>query len=161
GGRPALRGFLVDITEKALADKERMELKERLQQSQKLESLGILASGVAHDFNNLLMGILAYTELTALELPPGSEAARNLAAVQRAAAHAGDLCRQMLAYAGRGTFVVKSFNLSELVSEMLRLLRVAVPKGIELDCRLCETLPEMQGDVSQIRQIVMNLVTNA
>lgn len=159
-GRMMLRGFLLDVTEKALAEKERLELRERLQQSQKLESLGILAGGLAHDFNNLLTGILAYTELALLDLPAGSPVSRHVIEIQHAAEHAGDLCRQMLAYSGGVEFVFKTFGLSELVSEMLRLLEIAIPKTITLHCELAADLPDMQGDVNQIRQVVMNLIKN-
>jgi len=129
--------------------------------SRKLESLGILAGGIAHDFNNLLVGILGNAGLALLELPAGSPARPLVEQVEKAALCAAELTNQMLAYAGKGRFVVASVDLSHLVEEMAHLHSAAISKKAILTCDLGEALPAVEGDATQLRQVVMNLLTNA
>jgi len=125
----------------------------------------VLASGIAHDFNNLLVGILKNASLAMRSLPEQQSTADDvralLAEIERAAQRASDLTLQMLAYAGRGQFVVGAVNLSQLVEEMLSLLRSALNRKAELRLDLAHALPMINGDATQLRQIVMNLLTNA
>ena len=143
-----------DITEKK-------QLEMQMQHAQKLETLGVLAGGIAHDFNNLLMVILGNAELAALNLPADAPARDNIAQIETAATRAGDLCKQMLAYSGKGKFVVRPLDLSALVKEMADLLEIAVAKKGTLTYELAEDLPAIEADTAQIQQVVMNLITNA
>ena len=148
-----------DVTERRRLEEERVEA--RLWQAQKLESLGILAGGIAHDFNNLLMGMLGNSSLALHVLPEGTRAHRVVSRIEGSAQRAADLTRQMLAYSGRSAFVIEPLNLSELVAEMTELLRTAIPKNVQLDLSLAPDIDPVEGDVAQIHQVVMNLITNA
>ena len=151
----------IDITAQKLAETERLALERKLLEGQKLESLGLLAGGVAHDFNNLLSSILGNASMTRLALPPGSPSEVQLRAVETAALRAAELCRQMLAYAGKGQFVVEPTDLTPLVEDLLPLLNVSIAKHALLDLHLARGLPPVMADATQLRQIVMNLVLNA
>ncbi len=140
---------------------ERRRFNERLQQTQKLESLGLLAGGIAHDFNNLLTGIMGNASLALDELPSDSQVRENLEAVVSASARAATLTRQLLAYAGKGRFVIEQLNLSEMVREITNLLRTSMPRTVELRLELQEGLPSIEGDSAQLQQLIMNLVINA
>jgi CheY-like chemotaxis protein len=129
-----------------------------MQHAQKLESLGVLAGGIAHDFNNLLGGILGNADL-ALQDPAGAE--DNLETIVTTAKRAADLCQQLLAYSGRGKIVVQPHDMTSLVGEMGDLLAVPISKKAEIVFDLDEELPTIEGDGTQIRQVVLNLVTNA
>jgi PAS domain S-box-containing protein len=147
--------------EREREDKERRDLEMRLQQAHKLESLGRLAGGIAHDFNNLLMAILGNIDLALDLLPEGSRAREPLVAAGRASGRATDLTRQMLAFAGRGKFSIETFDLGQMIEETEEMLRAAVSKKIDLRLDLASDLPPVRGDMSQVRQIVMNVVVNA
>ncbi len=133
----------------------------RMMHDQKLESLGELAGGLAHDFNNLLSSILGSAELGLLELPEDHGAAAHLVTVRDTAIGAGALCRQLLAYAGKGCFRLQNANLSQIVRDQQRLLRTAVSKNCTVELSLADELPPVMVDVSQIHQVLMNLVVNA
>ncbi len=154
-------GIAHDITEKRRAQAQERQLRGQMEHTQRLESLGVIAGGVAHDFNNLLTAILGNATLARRDLAPDSPATTHLDRIEATCHRAADLCRQMLAYAGKGRFVVQPVDLSELVATMTRLLEVSLPKGVRLECHLAEALPAVEGDVSQLQQVVMNLVTNA
>ena len=160
-GKDYLVGLGIDITERREAERERRELEAQVRQAQKLDSLGILAGGIAHDFNNLLMGVLGNAELALTELPPESAVRADIENVRRAATRASELANQMLAYSGRGQFVVKSVCLSSVIEEMGQLIEAAVPKTAVLKYQLDQSLPPIEADVTQIRQVVLNLITNA
>ena len=147
--------------ERGMHEDERLRLEQQLLHAQKLESLGILAGGIAHDFNNILTGILGNSSLGMLRIDPDSPAVENLQNIEKAAVRAADLAKQMLAYSGKGMFVVEPINLNQLLDEMIHLLEVSVSKKAELKLELPDALPTVQGDSTQLRQIVMNLVINA
>ncbi|HYN03202.1 MAG TPA: PAS domain S-box protein [Vicinamibacteria bacterium] len=152
-GRPAVLGVSIDISERKAAE-------ETLRRAAKDESLSVLAGGVAHDFNNLLAAILGHASLALKQLPGGSPARRHVEKAASAVERAADLTRQMLAYSGRGHFVVRPTDVNALVSENLPLLEVAVPKRVRLEARLLPGLPPVDADVGQIQQVLMNLVIN-
>jgi signal transduction histidine kinase/ActR/RegA family two-component response regulator len=150
-----------DITVRRRADAERAELQLRLQNAQKLESLAVLAGGIAHDFNNLLCGVLGHADLVLLDTPSSEPAYESLNQIRSSALRASELCRQMLAYSGRGHFWIAPLSLNTLVEEMAQLLHSAVSRKAQLRFHLDTNLPKVQGDSSQLRQVLLNLVVNA
>jgi PAS domain S-box-containing protein len=133
----------------------------RLQQFQKMESIAVLAGGIAHDFNNILVGIVGNASLAEDLLPPGSPAAETIREVVKAGERAAGLTREMLAYSGKGRFVVERVDLSDLVREVTRLFRSSVPNRVTLRLDLPADLPPVEVDTAQVQQVVMNLVINA
>ncbi|MDI1477150.1 ATP-binding protein [Polyangium sp. y55x31] len=150
---------LVDITDRKRAEEERRELEARVFHAQKLESLGVLAGGVAHDFNNLLTVVTAQATLALAEVSHPSPLSAMLQEIIIASERAADLARQMLAYSGRGTFVSQHVRLDVVVREMAVLLRTIVSKGATLELDLSRAC--VDGDATHLRQVVMNLITNA
>jgi len=150
-----------DVTLHKMAEQERLALERQLLHAQKLESLGVLAGGIAHDFNNILTAIVGNTELALLRLPPESPVLDNLHRIEKAAVRATDLARQMLAYSGKGKFVVETIDINRLVEEMGHMLEVSISKKAILHYNLAKSLPHLEADATQLRQIVMNLVINA
>ncbi|MCX5757630.1 MAG: response regulator, partial [Candidatus Hydrogenedentes bacterium] len=146
--------MLLDITDRKKAEAQVL-------QTQKLESLGALAGGIAHDFNNILMAILGNAGLALQDVSQVSPLRPMLEEIDAAAHRAADLCRQMLAYSGKGRFVVKAMDLSELVQEMGQMLEVSISKRTALRYNLCKSLPTIEADATQIRQVIMNLIINA
>ena len=139
---------------------ERRRLEAQIQQTQKLESLGILAGGVAHDFNNLLMGILGNVSL-ARHGEPGAKLEERLEEIERAGREAAELTGQMLAYSGRGSFSVQRLDLSSLVQDLMPWISAHVSPDARIALDLAEELPQVEGDEDQLRQLIQNLVTNA
>ena len=154
-------GTIIDLTDRIRAEEDRRAMETQLQQSQKLESLGVMAGGIAHDFNNLLTSILGYADLASLELPAGSSARPLIAEVMNGTRRAAALTQQMLAYSGKGRFVVESVNLSTLIEEMSRLLQMSASGKCVIRYNLTKDLPAAEADSSQIQQVLMNLVINA
>jgi PAS domain S-box-containing protein len=147
-------GVITDITERRRQEQAQL-------QSQKLESLGVLAGGIAHDFNNLLTAILGNISLAQLCLAKVSPAWPYLEKMELTVQRATNLTRQMLAYSGLGHFTVGPLDLNQAVEEMSHLLSVSISKKVVLRYHLQAGLPILMGEVSQIQQVVMNLVTNA
>jgi signal transduction histidine kinase/CheY-like chemotaxis protein len=150
-----------DITARVRAETERRQLEAQLLHTQKLESLGVLAGGIAHDFNNLLMSIRGRAELIEMTEPLPREIRGDITGILRTTDEAAALCRQMLAYAGRGAIEVRTVDLSACAREIQDMLRVSVSRRVELVLELsAEPLP-IAGDITQLRQIILNLVINA
>ncbi len=150
-----------DVTERKEAERSRRELEERMQQAQRLDSLGVLAGGIAHDFNNLLTPILGRAGLALRDLPPGSPIAAHLESIQQSAERAAALTSQMLAYAGQRPLRVGPLDLSKQVEEMRELIIASISGHATLDIRLARGLPAVEAEAAQIGQVIMNLVTNA
>lgn len=159
--QPLLLLTITDISERKRAEERRLQLERQMQQTQKLESLGVLAGGIAHDFNNLLTIILGNTSLALDDLPPLSPANESLLTIEKTSLRAAELCRQILAYSGKGRFVIDDIRLGNLVGDMFSLLQSSISKKATLNLNLKEPLPPLHGDPGQIRQVIMNLVTNA
>ncbi len=156
-----VEGLAIDITQRKDAESEKLIVERRLLEGQKLESIGVLAGGIAHDFNNLLTGIIGNANLAALELPKTSPVHQNLKHIENASLRAAELCQQMLAYAGKGRFVIQRIELGPLVESTVPLLRASISKRATLRFQLQPDLPPTLADPTQMRQIVMNLVINA
>jgi len=140
---------------------ERRNFEKQMQHAQKLESLGVLAGGIAHDFNNILMAILGNINIALMDLSPVNPVYSNIRAVETAAKRAADLAKQMLAYSGKGKFLVETVNLNEAIDEMTHILEVSISKKVEIHYHYEDDLPLIEADATQITQIIMNLVTNA
>ena len=152
-GRPFFSVIARDVT-------QRKELERLLLQKDKLESLGLLAGGIAHDFNNILVGIMGNASLALDTLGPNNPASAMLRDVMLASETAGNLTRQLLAYAGKGRFVIEPVNLSDLIRQLGSLLQTSIPKTVQLRLELAEDLPSIEADVTQAQQLIMNLVIN-
>jgi PAS domain S-box-containing protein len=139
---------------------EHRRLEERLRQAAKAESIGLLAGGVAHDFNNLLTIIIGNATMARSALPANSTSRHHLDDALRAAERAADLTRQLLAYAGKGRFVVRYADVSATIREIGELFRSSAPKGVDVRLDLEQNLPLVRADVTQLQQLVMNLVIN-
>jgi signal transduction histidine kinase/CheY-like chemotaxis protein len=161
GGEQYLAGFAKDITDRVAGERHRGMLESKLLDAQKLESLGILAGGIAHDFNNLLTGILGNVSLMRLELPVSSALCEHIDQIEAVTIRAADLCRQLLAYSGKGRFVVRPLDLTEVVRQTAPLLQLSAGKNATLRLDLSEDLPAVDADATQMRQVLINLVVNA
>ncbi len=150
-----------DVTALRRAEEERRQVERKMLEAQKLESLGVLAGGIAHDFNNMLAAIVGNVSLARLSAGASPEINGTLNAIERIAKRSSELTRQLLAYAGRGQLTREPVELNGLVREMADLLRVSVGRDTSF---VIETGPDsfyIDGDATQLRQIVMNLITNA
>ncbi len=146
--------IVADVTEK-----KRFE--QQLQHTQRLESIGVLAGGIAHDFNNLLTGILGNASLLLSDLPRGGRERELALQIFEASESAASLTRQILAYSGKGRFVMEPVDLSAIASDSRNLIRRFIPKGVELVYELATDLPLIEADPAQMRQVAMNLIINA
>ena len=153
-------GEVVGVSHVARDITEQKKTAEQIQQTQKLESLGVLAGGIAHDFNNLLTGIIGNASIALDDLPSGSQTRGFIEAVISASERAAALASQMLAYSGKGRFVVEQVNLSERVRYILPLIKASIPSRIELRLNLSEGLPPIDADATQMQQLVMNVIIN-
>lgn len=150
-----------DISERKAAEEERLNYERRLQETQKLESLGLLAGGIAHDFNNLLTAILGNIDLALLDIPRDSNARSDLSTAITATRRAADLAQQMLAFSGKGHFIIEPLDLAAEIRSTVQMLKSSLPSNADLQIHLPDALPLIEGDASQIRQVLMNLVLNA
>ena len=160
-GATVWEGIQLDITEQKRAAEQLRIREDQVRRAQKMESIGVLAGGIAHDFNNLLTGVLGNASL-ALDSMSTSDPNRPLIEdLMVSATQAADLTRQMLAYAGKGRFIVRPVNISETVRQVANLVRSSVPAIIAIEFDLAEGIPSAEADAGQIQQVLMNLVINA
>ena len=136
-------------------------LQSQMEHAQRLESLGVLAGGIAHDFNNILTAIMGNVALAERKLDPTSPAMNFLSRVEDSTQSAANLCKQMLAYSGKGNFEIKPLNLSDLVEDISRLMEVSIKKNVLLRYHIASSLPAIDADESQLQQVILNLITNA
>jgi len=161
GERFRVVGSIHDLTERVHAERDRLLFERNLLETQRLESLAVLAGGIAHDFNNLLTAILGNANLARMDLPTTSPAQNNLEAIERASVRAAELCQQMLAYAGKTRLSSKPIDLSDFVREAGQLLLVSFGQNVGITFELADDLPPVWGDATQLRQILMDLAINA
>lgn len=154
----ALLGITRNITGRKEAEEEKLALEQQIHQNQRLESLGVLSGGIAHDFNNILAIITGYCGLIKIDY---DSVEKNIPLIEKAAERAAELCSQMLAYAGKSRFVVSQIEMGALVDEMLKMLRATINQSVVITKNIPAEIPTIKGDISQIRQIVMNLIVNA
>ena len=154
-------GTVQDITKLVEAQNEKEVTISKMEHVQRLESLGVLAGGIAHDFNNILTAIMGNAGLASSKLPQTSQVHGYIERITQASQKATDLCKQMLAYSGKGKFIIKPILLSEIVEDMSQLLQVTIAKNIVLRLNLSKQIPAIDADITQMQQIIMNLVINA
>jgi len=154
-------GTMQDVTELTLARLNEKSQIEKIEHVQRLESLGVLAGGIAHDFNNLLTVIMGNAALANKHTTENTEAKHFISNIESTSERAASLCKQMLAYSGKGKFIVKPVQLGELVEDMSQLLMVSIAKNIVMRFDLNKQIPAVDADVTQMQQIIMNLVINA
>lgn len=154
-------GVGIDITERKQMEEEREKLAAQLLQSQKRESIGVLAGGIAHDFNNILSAIIGFAEIAGIDLPEGSRNAEYLAKALKATDRAKDLVKQILTFSRQSETEVRPLRLEPTVMDALRMLRSSIPTSIEIHQSADPDLPAVMADPTHVYQIVMNLCTNA
>lgn len=158
---PVLAAIILDLTGKKKRDAEKQQQERRVLQAKNYESLGVLTGGIAHDFNNILVAILGNAELAQDELPFNSSARHCVEEIQSAALAAADLCKQMLAYSGRGKVITGPLNLNHIIGSLLPQMNSSCPDSVEFTLDLAEELPDVIGDENQMKQIIKNLFANA
>ncbi|MDX8413098.1 MAG: transporter substrate-binding domain-containing protein [Mariprofundales bacterium] len=142
--------------------RQELQQQQRIEHTQRLESLGILAGGIAHDFNNILTAIMGNAAMAVQKIEGQPDALPKLLDnIVNSSEKAAELCKQMLAYSGKGKFVIKPLNLSQMVEEVTKLLKVSIAKSVVLKYHLCDPLPSVEADAAQMQQVIMNLVINA
>lgn len=161
GSPKAFIGVLRDLSERKREEEERVKLQAKLLETQRLESLGLLAATIAHDYKNLLAGLYGHVDIALMNTPPRSPIVQSLHNIRLTADRLSEFTSQILSYSGGGEVAYATINISEIVAEMINLLHVAISKKIGLKPDLHPSLPAIQGDTGRIRQVVMNLITNA
>ncbi|MCP4748659.1 MAG: response regulator [Desulfobacteraceae bacterium] len=151
----------IDITERTVAEKEKDQLLNQLQQSQKMEAIGTLAGGIAHDFNNILSPIIGYAELIKSDTEPESE--NNLSARQilNAGLRARDLVNQILTFSRKRDQEKIPIKIQPIINEAVKLLRASFPSTVTIDHQIGDMCGPIMGDSTQIYQVIVNLCTNA
>lgn len=163
-GRPPSPGSLVmvqDISERVKAELQRLDTERLHADTQRLESLGILAAGIAHDFNNLLVVVRGHAELGLLAVETTDPLARNFQKIISATEKAAELARQMLAYSGGTSVETEIRDLNAIISDTRNLLKASINKNVRLRVALYEEALPVELDLAKIRQVLMNLITNA
>lgn len=161
-GKPHARvDVIIDISERKKEEADRIRLESRIQNAQKFESLGLLAGGIAHDFNNLLMAILGHAGLAITKISSDSAIMKNLVEIEKASMRAGELCNQMLAYAGKGKMIKHRIDLEASVRDMAMMLEASVSKKIRIVFDSRSSGLFIEGDSTLIKQVLMNLVLNS
>lgn len=156
-----LQGVIFDVSERRRLEEERRKFDEQLARSHKLESLGVLAGGIAHDFNNLLVAVLGHADMVLEESEPGTTTYESVNAIIQAAQRAANLTRQMLAYSGKGHFLVEPVNLAALVETLKPFFETMYPPQYKFNYLLPQELPRVCADPQQLKQLIANLITNA
>ncbi|MGC8774713.1 MAG: hybrid sensor histidine kinase/response regulator [Chlorobaculum sp.] len=160
-GKTCVVAVVTEITDLKEAEEQRKKLQEQLLQLQKMELVGQLAGGIAHDFNNALAAIIGNTELVLKKLDPANPAVSNIKDIHTLATRSADLTRQLLAFARKQVAMPRVFNLTEEVSDCLRLYQRLIDKNIQLEWHLCDKPIQVKFDPTQLEQILSNLLVNA
>src|SRR5437879_3910428 len=161
-GTPArVVGFMLDVTDRHLAEEELQQMEHQLRQAQRLEAMGTLAGGIAHDFNNLLGAILGYGEMALRDAPPGSRLRRDVDSIMIAGERGRALVDRILAFSRSGVGERVAVDVQAVVRETLGIFAAKLPGGVALEDGLRGGQAAVMGDATQIHQVLMNLVTNA
>lgn len=157
----ALEGFIMDITQRVIAEKEKSMLQAQLVQAQKLESVGCLAGGVAHDFNNMLQAIIGYAEMALAQVSPDQPLHSDLVEIKKTALRSTNLTRQLLTFARRQTAAPVEFDIKEAIDDMSNMLHRLVGENIHLELKAESGLGDVLLDRGQFEQVLFNLCINA
>jgi|GEM_PF-3305578 len=161
-GREGAVVLVRDIRERVQAEETRRKLQEKVAREQKMESLGVMVGGIAHDFNNLLAGIMGNAELALRALPPEDvESRQSLEEIVHATQEAAKVCRQMLAYTGKGRLHLTAIDLSKLIRDLEHVVAVTISRKHKVNYDLAEDLPKIEGDALQLQQVFLHLISNA
>ncbi len=155
------RGTLIDITDRKKLEEQRLEMERKLLQTQKLESLGVMAGGIAHDFNNQLAVILGNLELALTDQTLDPKTRLSMENAVKASERSAELSRQMLIYSGSAFYLPNDIHLDELLNRNFGLMKLGVSEHVSLSLDSSDTLPLINGDPEQIQRVIMNLLTNA
>ncbi|MBF0549187.1 MAG: response regulator [Deltaproteobacteria bacterium] len=153
--------IMSDITDRKRMEEDRKRTEQQLRQAQKMEAIGTLAGGIAHDFNNILGAMLGYTQLAALDAPPGSQLSGFLGEVLKSGRRAKDLVKQILTFSRQSEQVKQPILIGPIIKEAAKLLRASLPATIEIRQNIADQVGPILGDPTQIHQVLMNLCTNA
>ena len=161
-GNPArMVGFMLDVTERRVAEEELRKVEAQLRQAQRLEAMGTLAGGIAHDFNNLLGAILGYGEMALRGAKAGSRLRRDIDSILTAGERGRALVDRILAFSRSGVGERMPVHVQRVVRETLTLVAAKIPSDVRIEERLRAGRSAVLGDPTQIHQVLMNLVTNA
>jgi PAS domain S-box-containing protein len=149
-----LQSFYRDITEKK-------KMQQHLFQSQKMESIGVLAGGIAHDFNNILAAILGHAEIIRRTSTLDAKSVRSLSVIEDASRRAGRMITKLLGFARKSKYEMTPINVNDVVYDSVKLLEQVVDKNINLSVELANPLPTIMGDANQMEQVIMNFIVNA
>lgn len=152
---------MIDITKQKEIEREQNKFNDQLRQFQKLDSLGLLAGGLAHDFNNLLVPLLGNISLAQTYTEENTPLHKHLKDIEDTIAQASELTKQLLTYSGKGKFFVEICNLNEIIRKITYIIRLSATKRVKIVYDLAEALPNIEADVTQIQQVILNLVSNA
>jgi two-component system cell cycle sensor histidine kinase/response regulator CckA len=160
GGRQII-ALCRDISNRRAIERERQQIERKLLEAQRLESLAALAGGIGHDFNNLLTGVLGNASVAAAELPKDSPVLEFLEQIELSGSRAAELCKQLLAYSGKGRLVLRQVQLNTMTNEAVELVRLTIAGQATIRVDLGHGMPPILGDAAQMRQVIVNLLTNA
>ncbi len=160
-GTCTLVGSVHDVTARREAELERLQIEAQKFQAQRLQALGTLAGGIAHDFNNILAAMHCNLDLSLEALGDHHDASEGLREVKQAAARASSMVRQILAFGRNSEPKLERIELEVVVAEALKLLTTTIKRTTKLRTTVVGEVPRIQGDSTQIHQVIMNLVTNA
>ncbi len=162
-GSGYVNAYGLDITSNKKAEKEKMELELQFSQKQKMEAIGTLAGGIAHDFNNILSALLGYTELSLDDLPPEHPVHDNLEQILTCTNRAAKLVKQILTFSRKNEQEQEKqpVQVSAIVKEVLGMLRSSLPTTIKICRKINAEASKVQGNPTQIHQVLLNLCTNA
>ncbi len=160
-GTEVLTAIILDITERKRAQEEHRSIEQRMLDTQKLESLGVLAGGIAHDFNNILTSIMGYADLARMSTGQDSKAHYYLEQLVKGATRGAELVKQILAYSGKGKFFIERVFVQELIKDIGELLEVSITKNCSLQYHFEDNIPAVDADATQLRQVILNLILNS
>lgn len=156
----ALSRLEAETAQRLQHEEQRRAIERKMEESQRWESIGVLAGGIAHDFNNVLTGVLANASVARLEPTLSPELDAHLQRIEHSARRAAELCELMLAYAGKSRLERSEIELNQLVTDTWQLLRASVPRDVDFQMELTPGVGHVEADLVRLRQVLMNLVIN-
>jgi len=137
------------------------ENQEKLQHTDKLELLGLMAGSIAHNFNNILTAILGHASMARMIDQDNTKLVKHMDAIEGSSTKAAEICKQMLAYTGQGNYCIQAIHLSQSIEEIEAMLRASIPAQVKLAFNFANNLPNIHADKSQVQQLAIDLILNA